>query len=177
MKHLLLKRKDFRQEIKKYSTKKAIQNLTKFPVSTKDLYDVSEIPVLTESAVRHMDPYNFKESAKNGVIILLDVLGNEVGHFVCIWKNTHGWNYFDSYGSKIESPMLKEYFAGERVFYNSVRYQKPTLNTCGSHCCLRLAYMDLNEKEYYDKIIELITELGLTPDDLAMSMYVLDSED
>lgn len=179
MKHLLFKDGNFKKEIKKLSTKRVVKKLASFPISTVDLFDVTEIPVLTETDVAGLSVTNFKKIAKKGIIILVNNPPPEViGHFVCIYQNADGkWCYFDSFGKPITSKILRDKFAGESIYYNTQIYQDIKLNSCGPQTALRLAFKHLDDKQYYDKIKSLVQEHGLTPDQIAMSLYVLDARD
>ena len=178
VKHLLFKDGDFKKEIKKLSTKRVVKKLANFPISTVDLFDVTEIPVLTETDVAGLSVTKFKQVAKKGVIILVaNPPPQVVGHFVCMWQNEGKWHYWDSFGKPITSQILRDKMAGESVYYNTQIYQDIKLNSCGPQTSLRLAFKHLDDKQYYDKIRSLVQEHGLTPDQIAMSLYVLDARD
>lgn len=118
-----------------------------------------------------------------GRVILLYLTESEnVGHWVCMWRDGRTIQYFDPYGNKPEEPkswlskgqnirygqagnyltdMLRQ--SGRPVFYNTKDYQKEhnDINTCGRHVVARLLLKDLPAKQY-DEIIE---DAGVSPDD------------
>ena len=87
MKHLLFKDGDFKKEIKKLSTKRVVKKLANFPISTVDLFDVTEIPVLTETDVASFFISFLKSPSLNNRCFIL------INQNLCLIKNVYNNNY------------------------------------------------------------------------------------
>lgn len=110
---------------------------------------------------------NIKTLFKNcDKLIILYLLEDEyTGHWVCLFKNYEGFNFFDSYGFPMSyevdvlppelrrelnqqkqrlNLLLKPY----RVIYNNIQLQKKNTETCGMFVTHRLHYDNLNTIKY-----------------------------
>lgn len=68
-----------------------------------------------------------------GYIINTDEHDEPGEHWVAVFVNTRGTDYFDSYGRPpIDKRILK--FLGSNVSYNSRMLQGPTSRVCGHYC-------------------------------------------
>lgn len=91
----------------------------------------------------------------------------EIGHFVCIFQNKEGINFFDSYGYKPDEQLnfmpdeLKKKLKHDYTYiirlllnqpypiiYNEYKLQKLKASTCGHWCTIRLIYSDLTNDEF-----------------------------
>jgi hypothetical protein len=167
-----------KSDLKQLSTKQVLKKLSKFPLSMSDLHNAAEVPVMTEDNFINLTNKQLKACLKRGVIVLLQIPGQNVGHFVCMWKQPkeNFIRYFDSFGAPIASQPLRQKLGGNAIMSNPVIYQQFGSNTCGPHCALRLAFKDLDDKQYKEEIQRMITQYGITPDILAQSHYVLESD-
>ena len=100
------------------------------------------------------------------------------GHWVCMFRNDQGLNYFDSYGNqpdkfwKKDPKLVKLLLTCDGPMeYNENKYQGKNSEVCGRYCILRLLYkefannqfkslMDLGKKKYgsYDNAVLKLTE-------------------
>lgn len=110
---------------------------------------------------------------KNAIIYLPTghtMNGRDFGHWVCVFRNEHGLNYFDSYGYEIDEniELSRQYFDkhGEHLFphlsrifldeedkisYNPHKFQDiKKSNHCGQWCAFRLLNKHLDHDEFLD---------------------------
>jgi hypothetical protein len=114
------------------------------------------------------------------------------GHWVCIFKNKKGIEFFDSYGDKpdeekkhisksflLESGQFNDMMldllidAADRynIFYNEHKIQDNKASTCGKHCILRLMMKELDTDEYYNFIKGMSKQYGISPDAIVNNYY------
>ena len=118
----------------------------------------------------------------DGVVILLEIKDGKsnVGHFVCIFKNKQGINYFDSYAMGMdkdlslmhENPKIfQKLFRNKKVKQNKKKYQKlkKDIQSCGRWCGVRLRFHELTDNEFH----KLMTSSKYEPDDLVSLMTLL----
>lgn len=105
--------------------------------------------------------------------ILLYQLMYPIGHWVALFVNKEGINYFDPTGH-VPDQLLKDNFqhplgreamnadytylsqllleysedTGLPIIYNEIELQPPNTNTCGYHCGLRLYFSNYTNDEY-----------------------------
>lgn len=86
----------------------------------------------------------------------------DIGHFVCMFKNKEGINYFDSMGQHPDEiiGMKDEKYhdftyitqllanSDEKINYNDFDLQKDGTMTCGHWCTIRLLYRSLGCDEF-----------------------------
>lgn len=73
--------------------------------------------------------------------------GEPIGHFVCVFKNREGLNFFDPYGGSRPGYVSDEHAYQGDTYYGS---GDQTINTCGRHCVNRLKFKTLTRREYRD---------------------------
>jgi len=129
---------------------------------------------------------------KTYAIILYQDSPNK-GHWVAVLKYNNLYEYFDSYGNKIDDPLnwislgirkeldqttpyLSNLLKGKSTKWNNKKFQResPEVSTCGRHCVFRILNneennINLNE---YKKIMEKMKkETGMDYDEI-VSEYV-----
>lgn len=110
-------------------------------------------------------------------LVILYLSSKKYGHWMALFENEHGINFFDSYGNapddQMKWPIDAEFrrLSGEdrahlvrfildimkpdeEVYYDEHDYQSrnPKVTTCGRHVLFRLLNMDLSVEEYNDLI-------------------------
>ena len=107
----------------------------------------------------------FKDTDQIICLILID--SKYSGHWICLFKNQQGYNFYDSYGMDIDNQLellspqqrkdlnekenrLKKLFKNYLVIYNNVKMQDNTTETCGQHCTFRLHNKCLTAQQYVD---------------------------
>jgi len=109
--------------------------------------------------------YHKGKPKEDDMIVLLQFPDQDVGHFVCLWKNK-GWCYFDPVGYKMgHYNTLKPL---KNVRSNPIKFQRDYIvtatgdgvdvehmNTCGRHCAVRMRYPKLTDRQYAAKLIKL----------------------
>lgn len=92
----------------------------------------------------------------------------KTGHFVCVFENSEGVNFFDPLGyapdSELDLPiephlryqkhetftyLLKLLEQRTPIIYNSRRYQMKGTSTCGMWCAVRLVCRDLTDDQFW----------------------------
>ena len=112
---------------------------------------------------------------QNRFILFFETTSQSSGHWECCWydKPHNTIHFFDSYGLapdkaegflslrtriqlKETKPLLtallnKAQDEGYQCVYSTTKYQSMVgdINTCGRHCCVRLAHKNMNEDEYF----------------------------
>jgi hypothetical protein len=101
--------------------------------------------------------------------ILLYELHEKVGHWVCLWRNRYGINYFDPTGRTPDRLLINHfqnengrrllnadytylnrllYLSKEDITYNSDMLQPDDSMTCGYWCAVRMIYRDVQNDEF-----------------------------
>jgi hypothetical protein len=129
---------------------------------------------------------------KSYVIILYQDSPNK-GHWVCVLRYDDKFEYFDSYGNKIDDPLnwvplgirkeldqmtpyLSNMLKGKKYVWNNKKFQEenPEVATCGRHCVFRILNNEennLNLKEYIKVMEEIKKNTKLNYDEI-VSEYV-----
>jgi hypothetical protein len=128
---------------------------------------------------------------KDYLIILFEFEPNK-GHWVALMKDKNIWNYFDSFGKPIDSPLKdvptsqlkqlgiyepyltnllkKEVKKGKRVVYNKIKYQGggEGIATCGRFCCFRILNFlnGIEDEQFYNEFKDIKDKTGLSYDEL-----------
>lgn len=101
------------------------------------------------------------------VCVILYQTSTNYGHWVCLFENQYGLNYFDSYGRQIDEPLEspevqmmpgQDYMhltkllseSNKPVHYNDYMFQKAEdgINTCGRHVINRIIHKNKSCDEY-----------------------------
>lgn len=158
-----------------------------------DLTDIKKIPLNgleilqlnpNTTLMKYTDLYQFDNIHDaflgNKKLVLLYLLQNEsMGHYVALFYNKNGLNYFDSYGVlpdyqfelltpakrkqlHEEQDYLKQLIHNEPLIYNNITYQDKGTATCGCFCSHRLHHKALDDNEY----LELFLKQNKTPDEV-----------
>lgn len=143
-------------------------NIVNYPLSGLEMRDLN----MDANLIKYTDLYKYTDindlfKDKDKLIILYLVTSESSGHWICLFKNKDGFNFFDSYGLDIDdeqnfithsklielneqfkylTKMLKDY----KVVYNNVIFQNHKTETCGCHVTFRLNNSHLNLIEYTD---------------------------
>lgn len=141
-----------------------------YSLSDKDISDLlgGRVKILTHDKIKRYNDIENLLGKYNKCIILYRNTYN-YGHWCCIFKNSYGINFFDSYGNKPDSILkflpnniLKSlqqdhdnliklmYNSRYNIYFNQYKLQKlaPDINTCGKWCVFRLLCSELNENEF-----------------------------
>ena len=111
----------------------------------------------------------FKDTDK--IIILYLLRSRQEGHWVCLFKNKEGYNFFDSYGHKPDYEIdclteiqrrdfhekkhkLHQLLKNKDVVYNNIKLQGKASMVCGCYVSHRLNNSNLTEDEYINKFIK-----------------------
>jgi hypothetical protein len=148
----------------------------------------NKIPVMLYSELIDNGVLNVLLSTPSMACIFLIRQAMDYGHWVLIWLKVDGKEkglyFYDSYGNEVDSKeyqknvssdvlkaveqdepyLLKElYDSGFRIYYNEYPHQKSKTNiaTCGRHCIVRSAFLEMDTDDYND----MITDGDLTPDE------------
>lgn len=122
--------------------------------------------------LRYTELYNYANIEEvfgrgSKVIILYLIQNQNSGHWVCLFKNKKGINFFDSYGVRPDYELemlsntqrqnlneqqdyLRYLLRGKHVTYNNITYQKDHTATCGCFVTHRLHNSNLNDLEYFN---------------------------
>lgn len=127
----------------------------------------------------------FKYSQK---IIILFETKNNIGHWITIFKNEDGINFFDSYGLDLDEQQkfitksklkelnqqykyLKKISKDIPIYYNNVIFQNKKVLTCGCHVSYRLYNSHMTLRQYVEK---LFIEKQIKDPDLFVSSWCID---
>jgi len=167
------------------------------PLSGDEIMDADpSIHVLTYGQLAHYKSIDqlLKKFEK---IVLLYFNKEDFGHWVALFKNKQGINFFDSYGTMpdknqvqdVDINVMKKYGqmhpllvdmlldSTHPIRYNDVQYQAygkrdgKIINTCGQHCVVRLINSDMSEKEYLDYIIMNMIKNNMSSDATAVTIF------
>ena len=125
-------------------------------------------PVIVYSDFSKLDSLDSLLAPTGQFVFLYEWVPAE-GHFCCCWENSDGIHVFDPLAFKpdselghVEKKYKKQLFedkpylsqllkkSGKKIFYNKYKLQKLSTSVCGRECIVRLAFRDLNEKQYSD---------------------------
>lgn len=151
------------------------------PLYASQIEDFADCKVVSYTDLRN---YDVSELLNSLPIVILYKNNTHSGHYVCLFRNNYGIQYFDPYGieedgrgwlipdselnwpnfkkysgsSKLIGLLHKIYESGVPVFANNIPYQiySPLISTCGYHCIVRLMFSEFNEEDYYDIMNKLL---------------------
>lgn len=160
---------------------------------------MSEFPDIQVITYRQLSAYKTIEELlkKFNKVIILYFNDEGFGHWVGLFMNSQGINFFDSYGSmpdvdqvanvdpKISkkygqmNPLLVEMLLESKypVRYNDVQYQSygtrdgKRINTCGYHCCVRLQNSEMKENEYFNYIVGNMLANDMSSDEVVVEIF------
>lgn len=127
--------------------------------------------------------------------IVINYLTKEnYGHWVCLFQNEEGINFFDSYGNAPDDHLawnigkkfrkesgednaylcqfILDIMGHDKFVYNDYDFQKrsPNVSTCGRWVLFRLMYRNLSCDEFKKMILEACNRLKLSKDQLAVEL-------
>jgi hypothetical protein len=154
-------------------------DITKRPLSGMEMMALNPDAKL----YRYTDLYNYDNvedlfGDSDKIIILYLLQSASSGHWVALFKNKDGLNYFDSYGvpedyqfellpfkqrQKLheEQNYLKKMLFHKKVCFNNITYQGKGTATCGCFVSHRLHNYRLNDLQYFN----IFARQKLTPDE------------
>lgn len=150
-------------------------DLTQIPLSGEDLIEIcmklskpkNQMAWITYDGLQDVNSLDdLFVGETNSVFILLTPPNEQIGHWITLGKNQHGYFYFDPYGFSIEED-LKIVRANDRLLMllqgllidvNTFKHQElgnsmETDNTCGRHDCVRAFFYHLTNRQYNDLVI------------------------
>ena len=158
------------------------EDLTKIPLNMLQLQMLNPYA----NVIKYTDLYNYDTiedafEGKEKMVILYLIQNEKSGHYVGMFYNSDGLNYFDSYGMKPDygfellSPEKRKQLNEEQdylnnhllkdhtVIYNNITYQgkEKGTATCGCFVSHRLANSHLNDVQY----CSIFVNSGKRPDD------------
>lgn len=146
--------------------------------SNFELHDITGANVLTYSDLKSMSDGQF--SSLLPMIVLYEVC-DEYGHWICVFKNDEGINFFDSLGIIPDDeldlfengykPLLLKLIYNHSIknnidiIYNHrcLQKNKPYINTCGRYCILRLKFKDMYNDDFLS-LFDKAKKVGIEPD-------------
>lgn len=165
--------------------KKHIRELVKEPISSKYIEDlVKGVNFVPYSNIKYMRSIN-DVLGPNNMAVIIYLLGSEVGHFVCIFKDNNIIQYCNSYGMEPDDdlkivprevrvqlnetePYLFKLMveSGYPCEYNEYKLQGPRTSTCGRHCIVRLWNKHLDSEGYARRLYTSSVRANCTMDEL-----------
>ena len=165
------------------------ENMLYYPLSGYEMKKLNpDAKIIKYTELNKIKDINelFKDTDK--IIILYLLHSRYSGHWVCLFKNHQGFNFFDSYGYKpdyhldfLTKKQRKEYNEKQKVLlkllkpyeviYNSVKLQNKLTETCGCHVTVRLHFSYLTELEY---ITDIFLKNKIRDPDVFVARYCLD---
>jgi len=161
-------------------------DITEIPLSGYEMQILNpDSKIIVYTDLYKYDNINDLFKDTNKLIILYLVQSKTSGHWVCLFKNKDGFNWFDSYGVDVDkernfltkskqielneqydylSKLLKPY----KVIYNNVRLQNKHTQTCGCHTTYRLHNYKMNLQDYVDN---LFIKKNIKNPDLEVAKY------
>jgi len=146
------------------------ENLLKYPLSGEEMIRLNPgARLITYDKLNNIVDIEqvFKNSDK--VIILYLLQSRNAGHWVSVFKNEQGYNFFDSYGHvpdyevdnltvsqrqdfNEKRDILTKLFYNNNVYYNNHKFQQKGTMTCGCFVSHRLNNYLLTDDEYCDEL-------------------------
>lgn len=162
-----------------------------YSLNDKEMKDICDCKVITYTDLADYknldDLFRYNGRIGDSVVICFLTRAN-YGHWICLFKNADGINFFDSYGLKPDDELdwhLNEYFreeakenyphltwllyhSGLPINYNQYKFQSKDkgVATCGRWCIVRLSVKKLNSDQYRDYICKLCNNMSMDPDHL-----------
>jgi hypothetical protein len=141
------------------------------------------VPLITYDKLKHMRTIDDVIGPKKMAVILY-MLAQNYGHYVCIYVRNNKLCFFCSYGSNPDNLRIFQGVPADiliaknetfswlsrlmldseypKLSYNDIRYQKANTSTCGRHVAVRLWNLKLDD----DKYDKFINSTKFTPDEL-----------
>ena len=171
--------------------KKHVRELVKEPKSSNYIEDlVSGVHFVPYSNIKYMKNIN-DVLGPNNIAVIIYLLGSEIGHFVCIFKDNNKIQYFNSYGMEPDDdlkivprevrgqlnetePYLFKLISESRYpcEYNEYKLQGPRTATCGRHCIVRLWNKHLDSEEYAQRLYTSSVKANVTMDELVTILTI-----
>lgn len=176
------------------SKKKIIDTMEKIPLEDSDIRHFlgNNQPIKVYSELSKYTNIDQLLPNNNSSVVLLYEQQENSGHWCCVKKLNNTIQYFNSYGGKIDAPLiwskknnsllgqgkpfLSELFnkCQYDIFYNTYSYQNPkniNITTCGLHVCsFILSGLDL--KNYQKQFLNLKKKTGLSNDELITNLMI-----
>jgi hypothetical protein len=148
------------------------QNKLFYPLNGFEMMCLNpDAEIITYDKLNNIFDLNDLFKGKDKIIILYLLNSRSSGHWVCLFKNHQGINFFDSYGKlpdveidnltieqrdeyNVKQNRLKEILAKYTVYYNNICLQGKKTQVCGCYVSHRLINKDLTEDEYINTFIE-----------------------
>lgn len=137
-----------------------ITELEKEPLSDKDLERMArgKAKIILYDDLRDIDTL---DNDWDAYIILLQITGQNIGHWILLINHESHIEHFDPYGIGIdeelsithEKPYLSNLFQKSKkdIITNHIRFQarKENMNTCGRWCISRLNFADMPLEKFH----------------------------
>lgn len=153
------------------TTKKSLPEITRIPLSGLDMMLLNPDAKL----LKYPELYAYKTidelfSDCDKIILLVLTITDSMGHWVALFKNKEGINYFDSYGVPPDYQFelltknkrkelnqihnyLNQLLRNSNVIFNNITFQKPNTQTCGEHTTFRLHNYNATHTDYLNFFI------------------------
>ena len=146
------------------------ENLLVYPLNGDEMLKLNpEARLITYDKLNSVFDIDEVFKNSNKVIILYLLQNRNCGHWVCLFKNNQGIQFFDSYGHKPDYEIdnltehqrkdynekrnrLTDLMVGKKVFYNDYKFQQKGTMTCGCFVSHRLNNYFLTDNEYIDEL-------------------------
>lgn len=174
-----------------YGVDYSLNNVQMEKICNCPVYTYTELA--TKKSLEALFEYNGKPNDK---VVICFLTRANYGHWCCLYKNSYGIGFFDSYGYKPDDELdwnIDEYFrvqagedyphltwllydytlrTGQPINYNQYKFQSKDKNvaTCGRWTIVRLSLKFLSDIEYRDVISTCSQKTNLTPDMLVVAL-------
>lgn len=143
-------------------------NMTKYPLSGIQIKLLNpRAKVITYDQLNNIHDVNQLFKDTDQIICLILIKSKYSGHWICMFKNAQGYNFYDSYGLDVDKELdfltpeqrheldekekrLKKIFEPHTVIYNNVKMQNVGTDTCGQHVTFRLHHTYWTAQQYVD---------------------------
>jgi hypothetical protein len=149
-----------------------INKIKEYPLGDNEIKKyLPTVPVMKYSKLSNYKTIEELLPENKTYCILLYEWSPNVGHWVALLRYNDQYEYFDSYGNKLDDPLnwvdlgirkeldqnipyLTNLLKGKKILVNKIKYQKedPEIATCGRWCIFRILSNkneDLNLKEFH----------------------------
>lgn len=147
-------------------------DITKIPLTGLDMMILCPDATL----LKYTDLYNYDNiedafKGKNKLVLLYLLNDSHSGHYVGMFYNKNGLNYFDSYGVMPdyqfemlsrdkrkqlheEQDYLKQLLKHRAVIYNNITYQDKGTATCGCYVAFRLHNSNFDDQQFFNIFVK-----------------------
>jgi hypothetical protein len=144
------------------------KNMLNYPLNGYQMMALNpDSKLITYDQLNNIDNIDDLFHDTNKLIILYLLKSKNDGHWVCLFLNKDGYNYFDSYGEPEDEHLsfltkkqrrefnekrnkLSELLRHKKVIFNNVRLQASGTDTCGMFVTHRLHHSNKNLVQYID---------------------------